>query len=109
MHVFDIPTEKWVFKRTIGAADDHIGFYRSVMVTAPFIPSSYPLQNQEEEDRLLDAAETLYQQIPASKLSSEPSSPATTFRSRSGSLESPTYIDDPRRPSRGNLNIIPET
>src|SRR5438552_135925 len=35
MHVFDIPTEQWVFKRTIGAADDHVGFYRSVMVTAP--------------------------------------------------------------------------
>jgi hypothetical protein len=108
MHVFDIPSEKWVHKRNFGGGDDHIGYYRSVMVTAPFTPSSYPINNREEEDRLLDNADALYQQIPASKLSSEPSSPTIGFRSRSGSFEnqSPTVE---RRPSRGNLNIIPET
>jgi hypothetical protein len=108
MHVFDIPTEKWVYQRALGAVDDHIGYYRSVMVTAPFNPSDYPVDNREEEDRLLDAADALYQQIPSSKLTSEPSSP-TSFRSRSGSLETPTHTGEERRPSRGNLNIIPET
>ena len=108
MHVFDIPTEKWVHKRNFGGGDDHIGYYRSVMVTAPFSPSSYPINNREEEDRLLDNAEALYQQIPASKLASEPSSPTVGFRSRSGSFENQKEGED-RRPSRGNLNIIPET
>ena len=108
MHVFDIPTEKWMYERSLGSADDHVGYYRSVMVTAPFNPSTYPVDNREEEDRLLDTADALYQQIPASKLASEPSSP-TSYRSRSGSLETPTHTGVERRPSRGNLNIIPET
>src|SRR5271156_1975135 len=30
LHVFDIPTEKWIYKRTFGTAEDHIGYYRSV-------------------------------------------------------------------------------
>lgn len=106
LHVFDIPTEKWVHKRVLGVGDDHIGYYRSVMATTPYNPTTYPLSNREEEDRLLDTADALYRQIPASKLASEPSSPTTSFRSRSGSLETP---QDDRRPSRGNLNAIPET
>jgi len=109
LHVFDIPTEKWIFKRTFGTAEDHIGYYRSVMAAAPYNPTSYPVNNPEEEDRLLDAADNLYQQIPASKLSSEPSSPTTSFRSRSGSLENLNQSPEERRPSRGNLNAIPET
>jgi Galactose oxidase, central domain len=107
LHVFDIPTEKWVHNRTFGTAEDHIGYYRSIMATAPYTPVSYPINNREEEDRLLDNAETLYQQIPAAKLNSEPSSP-TSYRSRSGSLENSSPIVE-RRPSRGNLNAIPET
>ena len=108
LHIFDIPAEKWVNKRTFGTAEDHIGYYRSVMATAPYNPTSYPVNNREEEDRLLDTAHNLYQQIPSSKLSSEPSSPTTSFRSRSGSLENANHLDE-RRPSRGNLNAIPET
>lgn len=109
LHVFDIPTEKWVHKRTFGTAEDHIGYYRSVMATAPHLSVNYPINDREAEDRLLDTAETLYEQIPVSKLSSsEPSSPTTSFRSRSGSLEnSPHELG--RRPSRGSLNAIPET
>jgi leucine-zipper-like transcriptional regulator 1 len=109
LHVFDIPTETWVHSRAFGTQEDHIGYYRSVMATAPYHPTNYPISNREEEDRLLDTADTLYQQIPASKLSSEPSSPVTGFRSRSGSLENPVSPTEERRPSRGNLNAIPET
>lgn len=119
LHVFDVPTETWVFSRTFGTEEDHIGYYRSVIATSAYSPSTYPLDNKEEEDRLLDAADALYQQIPASKLSSEPSSPTTSFRSRSGSLET-TTIGEERRASvrpdtgnavaiRGNLNAIPES
>ena len=109
LHVFDIPTETWVHSRSFGTQEDHIGYYRSVMATAPYHPANYPIHNREEEDRLLDTADTLYQQIPASKLTSEPSSPVTGFRSRSGSLENPASPTEERRPSRGNLNAIPET
>ena len=109
LHVFDIPTEKWVHKRTFGTAEDHIGYYRSVMATAPYSAVNYPVTDREEEDRLLDTAESLYQQIPVSKLtSSEPTSPTTSFRSRSGSLDNASHTEE-RRPSRGNLNAIPET
>ena len=108
LHVFDLLTEKWIYKRPFGTANDHIGYYRSVMVTAPYIPSTYPLNNREEEDRLLDNAESLYQQIP-SKINSEPASPTQSFRSRSGSIENTKENNEERRPSRGNLNIIPET
>jgi hypothetical protein len=107
MHVFDFLSEKWVYKQSFGGADDHIGYYRSVMVSTPFTPRTYPVDNLEEETRLLETAEALYQQISASKISSssEPSSPTQSFRSRSGSIESRLE----RRPSRGNLNSIPET
>lgn len=106
MHIFDLLSEKWVHKRTLGGTDDHIGYYRSVMVSTPFTPRTYPIDNVEEEERLLETADQLYTQIPTSKLSSsEPSSPTQSFRSRSGSIESPLE----RRPSRGNLNSIPET
>jgi leucine-zipper-like transcriptional regulator 1 len=119
LHVYDIPTGSWVYNRTFGTEEDHIGYYRSVMATSAYTPPTYPLDNKEEEDRLLDAADVLYQQIPASKLSSEPSSPTTSFRSRSGSLET-TNVSEERRSSsrpdtgnavaiRGNLNAIPET
>lgn len=108
LHVFDIPTEKWVHKRAFGTVEDHIGYYRSIMATAPYTPTAYPVNNREEENRLLDTADNLYQQIPPAKLPSEPSSPTTSFRSRSGSLENVNHVDE-RRPSRGNLNAIPET
>ena len=108
LHIFDIPAETWVHSRAFGTQEDHIGYYRSVMATAPFNPSTYPLNNLEEEERLLETAAALYQQVPASKLSSEPSSPTVGFRSRSGSLEN-TPPTEERRPSRGNLNAIPET
>ena len=108
IHVFDLLSEKWVHKRSLGGAGDHIGYYRSVMVSTTFVPRTYPIDNLEEEERLLETADQLYTQIPVSKLSSstsEPSSPTQSFRSRSGSIESPLE----RRPSRGNLNSIPET
>jgi hypothetical protein len=108
LHVFDLLKERWIHKRPFGTANDHIGYYRSVLVTAPYTPSTYPLNNREEEDRLLDNAETLFQQIPA-KINSEPSSPTQSFRSRSGSVENAKEHSEERRPSRGNLNIIPET
>lgn len=108
LHVFDIPSETWVHSRSFGTKEDPIGYYRSIMATGSYHPLNYPIHNREEEDRLLDNADTLYQQIPASKLSSEPSSPTMSFRSRSGSVES-AHSPDERRPSRGNLNAIPET
>ena len=108
LHVFDIPTETWVHSRSFGTQEDHIGYYRSVMATAPSNVTTYPLNNPEEEERLIETAEALYQQIPASKLASEPSSPTVGFRSRSGSLENTSPTEE-RRPSRGNLNAIPET
>jgi len=108
LYVFDIPSERWVHNRSFGNKDDPIGYYRSVMATAPYHPQNYPIYNSEEEDRLLDTADTLYQQLPAARLNSEPSSPTMSFRSRSGSVDSAHNPDD-RRPSRGNLNAIPET
>jgi leucine-zipper-like transcriptional regulator 1 len=108
IHVFDILSEKWVHSRPFGTKEDPIGYYRSVMATAAYHPQNYPIYNTEEEDRLLDTAETLYQQLPAARLNSEPSSPTMSFRSRSGSVES-THSPEDRRPSRGNLNAIPET